>query len=156
MMKNKQTTTTTKTAKRKQQLTYNPWLNSEDPEKCLFVSVHGYGKKDKSYENVQGGWFYPGSGETTDVPMAAVDAMEQPSSEGAGGGTGARAGEGDKKVVAPEEGGAGGRDGEVEGEREGSSASTVVNSGSSASGGSGGSGKNSGGGGGNGEVRKEK
>ncbi|CAN0465374.1 unnamed protein product, partial [Hapterophycus canaliculatus] len=51
---------------------YNPWLNSEDPDKCLFVSVHGYGKKDREFP---GGWFYPGSGATTDcaIPNGSVE-----------------------------------------------------------------------------------
>lgn len=34
-----------------QRVRYSPWLNEEDARDCLFVSVHGYGKKD---ENVPG------------------------------------------------------------------------------------------------------
>ncbi|CAN0326897.1 unnamed protein product, partial [Discosporangium mesarthrocarpum] len=44
------------------QIRYLPWLNEEDPSKVLFVSVHGYGKKDRELLDVPGGWFYPGSG----------------------------------------------------------------------------------------------
>ncbi|CAM9716570.1 unnamed protein product [Choristocarpus tenellus] len=47
-----------------QQVRYNPWLNEEDPSKCMFVSVHGYGKKDKEFLNLPGGWFYPGNGDS--------------------------------------------------------------------------------------------
>ena len=57
-----------------QQEVYNPWLNPEDPDKCLFVSVHGYGKKERSYVEAPGGWFYPGSGETTDCPIPSAEA----------------------------------------------------------------------------------
>jgi hypothetical protein len=46
-------------------LRYSPWLNEHDAECALFVSVHGYGKKDHAYQHVPGGWFYPGSGRTT-------------------------------------------------------------------------------------------
>jgi hypothetical protein len=46
-------------------LRYSPWLNEHDAESALFVSVHGYGKKDHAYQHVPGGWFYPGSGRTT-------------------------------------------------------------------------------------------
>lgn len=64
-------------------VTYKPWLNSEDPDKCLFVSVHGYGLKEREMPS---GWFYPGSGETTDCPIP--DAKP---GDGGGGGGGAAA-----------------------------------------------------------------
>lgn len=63
---------------------YNPWLNAEDPEKCLFVSVHGYGKKERHFNGLAGGWFYPGSGETTDCPIAGVGATRRRGNGGKG------------------------------------------------------------------------
>lgn len=72
---------------------YKPWLNGEDAEKCLFVSVHGYGKKERRYQNMQGGWFYPGSGETTDCPLPSEEQSEGQSTTAAGEGrTGAQGG----------------------------------------------------------------
>jgi acetoin utilization deacetylase AcuC-like enzyme len=44
---------------------YAPWVGEDDPKNVLFVSVHGYGKKDPDYDHVpQAPWFYPGSGKT--------------------------------------------------------------------------------------------
>ncbi|CAN0478895.1 unnamed protein product, partial [Ectocarpus sp. 12 AP-2014] len=60
-----------------QQVTYKPWLNAEDPDKCLFVSVHGYGLKEREMPS---GWFYPGSGKTTDCPIPDA----KPGDSGAG------------------------------------------------------------------------
>ncbi|KAG5177795.1 hypothetical protein JKP88DRAFT_350538 [Tribonema minus] len=62
---------------------FAPWLAEDDAAHCLFVSVHGYGKKEPMYERLQGGWFYPGSGPTArpeaipEVP-AAVPAAPSP------------------------------------------------------------------------------
>lgn len=68
------------------QLTYSPWLNPEDPEKCLFVSVHGYGKKERGYSAT--GWFYPGSGETT---CCSIPEPEKDDRQGVEGGNGSSA-----------------------------------------------------------------
>lgn len=44
---------------------YKPWLNEDDADSVLFVSTHGYGKRDRASRNVASApWFYPGSGET--------------------------------------------------------------------------------------------
>lgn len=74
-------------------MNYKPWRNREDVEKVLFVSVHGYGKKERRYQNIPGGWFYPGSGETTDCPLPSEVQSEEQSSAAAGEGrTGGRGG----------------------------------------------------------------
>uniref|UniRef100_A0A7S2DAK1 Histone deacetylase domain-containing protein n=1 Tax=Octactis speculum TaxID=3111310 RepID=A0A7S2DAK1_9STRA len=38
---------------------YRPWLGQEDPDNVLFVSTHGYGKKQ---DIIPPAWFYPSSG----------------------------------------------------------------------------------------------
>ena len=38
---------------------FNPFLGDEDTENVLFVSTHGFGKKD---DGPKAQWFYPGSG----------------------------------------------------------------------------------------------
>ena len=48
---------------------YKPWLDETDIDDVFFASTHGYGPRDRQpfYQMggpVQGGWFYPASGET--------------------------------------------------------------------------------------------
>ena len=44
---------------------YKPWLNDEDTDNVLFVSVHGYGPREKGLEHLfPYAAFYPGSGKT--------------------------------------------------------------------------------------------
>ena len=48
---------------------YKPWLDETDMDDVFFASTHGYGPRDRQplYQMggaVQGGWFYPASGET--------------------------------------------------------------------------------------------
>jgi len=40
---------------------YRPWLDADDADNVLFVSTHGYGRKDKEAGKP---WFYPGTGVT--------------------------------------------------------------------------------------------
>lgn len=51
---------------------YSPWLDENDAACCLFASVHGYGKKDPAFNEIPGGWFYPGSGSNSAVPQLSV------------------------------------------------------------------------------------
>ena len=46
--------------------TYKPWLDENDMNDVFFASTHGYGPRDRQLPPgaVQGGWFYPASGET--------------------------------------------------------------------------------------------
>lgn len=46
--------------------TYKPWLDENDIKEVFFASTHGYGPRDRQLlpGAVQGGWFYPASGET--------------------------------------------------------------------------------------------
>ena len=44
---------------------YKPWLNEEDADNVLFVSVHGYGPREKGLEHMfPFAAFYPGTGKT--------------------------------------------------------------------------------------------
>ena len=44
---------------------YKPWLNEEDADNVLFVSVHGYGPREKGLEHMFPlAAFYPGTGKT--------------------------------------------------------------------------------------------
>ena len=44
---------------------YKPWLNEQDPDNVLFVSVHGYGPREKGLEHLfPYAAFYPGTGRT--------------------------------------------------------------------------------------------
>jgi acetoin utilization deacetylase AcuC-like enzyme len=44
---------------------YKPWLGTEDAQNVLFVSVHGYGPREKGYERfMPAAAFYPGTGKT--------------------------------------------------------------------------------------------
>ena len=45
---------------------YKPWLDENDVNDVFFASTHGYGPRDRELNPgmVQGGWFYPASGET--------------------------------------------------------------------------------------------
>ena len=45
---------------------YKPWLDENDINDVFFASTHGYGPRDRQPipGMVQGGWFYPASGET--------------------------------------------------------------------------------------------
>jgi hypothetical protein len=53
---------------------YKPWLGAEDPRNVLFVSVHGYGPREKGYERfMPAAAFYPGTGKTC-LPGTAVSA----------------------------------------------------------------------------------
>ncbi|XRB04376.1 histone deacetylase [Pycnococcus provasolii] len=50
---------------------WKPWLNENDADNLFFASVHGYGQRGR------GGWYYPGSGHTSDARGASRD-DEQP------------------------------------------------------------------------------
>jgi hypothetical protein len=43
---------------------FKPWLDVDDANNVLFVSVHGYGPRAKNVPAISGYFFYPGSGET--------------------------------------------------------------------------------------------
>jgi len=61
--------------------TFKPWLDDKDRERVFFASVHGYGRRSR-YE--EGGWFYAGSGATSDVGHNAqpyADKEEDPNGE---------------------------------------------------------------------------
>lgn len=55
---------------------YKPWFGEQDPGNVLFVSVHGYGPRERGLEHMLPmAAFYPGSGKTslpTIVPSAAA------------------------------------------------------------------------------------
>ncbi len=45
---------------------YKPWFGEDDPGNVLFVSVHGYGPRERGLEHMLPmAAFYPGSGMTT-------------------------------------------------------------------------------------------
>lgn len=49
-----------------QQPRYKPWLDENDPNNVLFVSVHGYGPREKGLEQMMPqAAFYPGTGRTS-------------------------------------------------------------------------------------------
>ena len=45
--------------------TFKPWLDDRDRERVFFASVHGYGRRSRHPQDP--GWFYAGSGATSDV-----------------------------------------------------------------------------------------
>lgn len=46
---------------------YKPWLDSSDGENVMFISVHGFGKKEPGTEDdPREPWFYPASGSLSD------------------------------------------------------------------------------------------
>lgn len=57
---------------------YKPWHGEADPQNVLFVSVHGYGPRERGLEHLMPqAAFYPGTGKTVlpDIPGAAVPAV---------------------------------------------------------------------------------
>ena len=62
---------------------YQPWLNDDDANHVLFVSTHGYGRKET---DVGKPWFYPGTGITCGcLPEPPPDGDALPSPPGASG-----------------------------------------------------------------------
>lgn len=59
---------------------YKPWLDENDVNDVFFASTHGYGPRDRQPPGmVQGGWFYPASGETyRSKSLASPSDIESP------------------------------------------------------------------------------
>lgn len=66
---------------------YKPWYSERDPSNVLFVSVHGYGPRERGLEHMLPmAAFYPGSGKTTlptIVPTAASNGATTAGASGA-------------------------------------------------------------------------
>jgi len=67
-------------------MSYRPWLDEGDGDDLLFVSSHGYGKRDPAQVGTAP-WFYPGSGAPAGWDAGLVDAFRG----GAGGAAAAAA-----------------------------------------------------------------
>ena len=60
---------------------YKPWHGADDPRNVLFVSVHGYGPRERGLEKyMPQAAFYPGTGKTVlpDIPGAAPSSSSAP------------------------------------------------------------------------------
>lgn len=60
-------------------MVYRPWLDQEDGNDVLFVSSHGYGKRDPTAaaDAPFVGWFYPGSGKSEGWDEAALTELRR-------------------------------------------------------------------------------
>lgn len=65
---------------------YKPWYSEQDPSNVLFVSVHGYGPRERGLEHMLPmAAFYPGSGKTTLPTIVPAGAASNSAATGASG-----------------------------------------------------------------------
>jgi hypothetical protein len=93
---------------------YKPWFDVDDSKNVLFVSVHGYGPRERGLERfMPAAAFYPGTGKTSSLrsvltsasrPSAATKTTDLPASGSEGVALEPMEGQGEAEIADPEEG----------------------------------------------------